>query len=81
MSTPHDGTDHTGNGSRPPHDQPSSAIPTGEHIIGGPGCPACFPRQNEPTRTLEERTPNLQRVLKRLEQQRHILWPDSSPRG
>ena len=81
MSTPHDGADHTGNESRPPLDQPSSTIPASEYIIGGPGCPLCFASQDEPTRTLEEQTPNLQRVLQRMNQQRHILWRDPGSRG
>ena len=81
MSTPHDGAEPTGNGSHPNDDQPSSTIPAGEYIIGGPGCPMCFARQEEPAPTLEERTPNLQRVLKRLKQQQHILWRDPGSRG
>ena len=41
MRTPHDGADHTGNGSSPSNDQPSSTIPAGEYIIGGPGFHLC----------------------------------------
>ena len=64
MRTPHDGADHTGNGSSPSNDQPSSTIPAGEYIIGGPGFHLCSAmKKDEPTRTLEEQTPNLQRVL------------------
>ena len=37
--------------------------------------------KDEPTRTLEEQTPNLQRVLQRMNQQRHILWRDPGSRG
>ena len=82
MNTPHDGADHTGNGSSPSNDQPSSTIPAGEYIIGGPGCHLCSAmKKDEPTRTLEERTPNLQRVLKRLAQQRHRMWRDPGSRG
>ena len=81
MRTPHDGADHTGNGSSPSNDQPSSTIPAGEYIIGGPGCPMCFASQEEPARILEERTPDLQHLLKRLKQQQHILWGDAVTQG
>lgn len=79
MSTTHDGASHTGNGSHPTDEQPSSTIPADEYIIGGPGCPLCFASQDESTRTLEEQTPNLQRVLQRLNQQRHSMWRDPGP--
>ena len=74
MSTPHNGAQQTGNGSSPPNDQPSSTIPAGEHIIGGPGCPVCFPNQNEPARLTEEQRADLERVLEAVDQKRRRTW-------
>ena len=74
MSTPHDGTDHTGSGSRPPHDQPSSTIPAGEYIIGGPGCHLCFPRQNERAQLTEEQRADLEHVFQAVDQKRRRTW-------
>ena len=81
MNTPHDGADHTGNGSHTPHQQSPSTIPADEHIIGGPGCPVCFPNQNEPARLTEEQRADLERVLEAVDQKRHILWRDPGSRG
>ena len=74
MSTPHDGAHHTRNGSRPTDDQPSSTIPAGEYIIGGPGCPLCFPSQNEPAQLTEEQRAHLERVLQNADQKRRRMW-------
>ena len=74
MNTPNDGADHTGNGSHPPLDQPSSTIPAGEHIIGGPGCPVCFPRQNQRAQLTEEQRADLERVLQAVDQKRRRTW-------
>ena len=82
MITPHDGADHTGNGSHLADDQPSSTIPADEYIVGGPGCHLCSAMKKDvPSRSLEKQTPNLQRVLQRLHQQRHILWRDPGSPG
>ena len=74
MSTTHDGANLTGNGSHPPHEQPSSTIPANEYIIGGPGCPLCFPGQDEPAQLTEEQRADLERVLQAVDQKRRRTW-------
>ena len=75
MNTPNDGTNHTDDESHAPHDQRPAANPASEYMIGAPGCHLCSAMKKEvPSRSLEEQTPNLQRVLQAVDQKRRRMW-------